>query len=201
MKRLWLVRHGPTHARTLCGWSDLPADLGDRAALARLSALLPGAHSGAPSGAHSGVPVVSSDLIRAVATADAITGPRPRLPHDPGLREMHFGRWEGLTAAEVERRDPELSRRFWTDPASAAPPEGEGWQALSARVLAATDTMLAQHDRLIIVAHFGPILALVQRATGEDAAALMARPIAPLSLTELRLEAGRWQIARLNHAA
>jgi alpha-ribazole phosphatase len=41
MTRLWLVRHGPTHARTMVGWTDLPADLSDVAALARLSAHLP----------------------------------------------------------------------------------------------------------------------------------------------------------------
>lgn len=187
MKRLWLIRHGPTHARTLTGWTDLPADLGDSAALARLSAALPVA------------PVVSSDLVRAVATADAIIGDRARLPHANALREMHFGRWEGLTAAEVAARDPDLSRIFWTDPAAASPPDGEGWEMLAARVHAATDALLAQHDRLILVAHFGPILTLVQRATGESAAGVMGHGIAPLSLTEITVTGGSWQIARLNH--
>ena len=41
MSRLFLVRHGPTHAKTMVGWSDLPADLSDTAALARLSDHLP----------------------------------------------------------------------------------------------------------------------------------------------------------------
>ncbi|MCX8953857.1 histidine phosphatase family protein, partial [Ruegeria sp. NA] len=36
MTRLHLVRHGPTHAKTMVGWSDLPADLSDTAALRRL---------------------------------------------------------------------------------------------------------------------------------------------------------------------
>lgn len=187
MKRLWLIRHGPTHARTLTGWTDLPADLGDTAALARLAAALPQA------------PVVSSDLVRAVATADAILGPRPRLPHEPDLREMHFGIWEGLTAAEVEARDPDLSRAFWTDPAAASPPSGEGWQVLSARVLAATTRLLAVHDELILVAHFGPILALVQHATGESAAEVMGRSVAPLSLTEIEVADEEWAATRLNH--
>ena len=34
--RVSLVRHGPTHARGLIGWSDVPADVSDRKALARL---------------------------------------------------------------------------------------------------------------------------------------------------------------------
>ena len=55
MSRFFWVRHGPTHAKTMVGWSDLPADLSDTARLARLSAHLP-----------DGAPVVSSDLVRAV---------------------------------------------------------------------------------------------------------------------------------------
>ena len=68
------VRHGPTHAKTLIGWTDLPADLSDQDQIARLDAWLP-----------RDAALVSSDLRRAVATADAIGGGRMRLPHEPGL--------------------------------------------------------------------------------------------------------------------
>ena len=98
MRRLWLVRHGPTHAKGMCGWTDLPADLSDGAAINRLSLALPDA------------PVVSSDLLRARATADALADGRPRLPHEPGLREMRFGDWEMRTHAECEADDPVLAR-------------------------------------------------------------------------------------------
>ena len=80
MTRFWWVRHGPTHAKTMVGWQDAPADLSDQRALARLSEYLP-----------QEAVVISSDLIRASATADAIESRRKRLPHDPALREIHFG--------------------------------------------------------------------------------------------------------------
>ncbi len=38
MTRFWLVRHGPTHAKAMIGWTDLVADLSDVETLARLSA-------------------------------------------------------------------------------------------------------------------------------------------------------------------
>ncbi len=38
---LWFVRHGPTHSKAAVGWSDIPADLSDLDALARLSNYLP----------------------------------------------------------------------------------------------------------------------------------------------------------------
>ena len=99
MTRLWWVRHGPTHAKAFAGWRDIPADLSDTAALTRLNAHLP-----------AGAPVISSDLIRATATADVLSAQRPRLPHDPDLREFHFGEWDGLGFAEVAARWPDLSR-------------------------------------------------------------------------------------------
>ena len=188
MTRFWWVRHGPTHARTLTGWTDLPADLSDRAAVARLSDALPPA-----------APVVSSDLIRARATADAIGQDRPRLPHDPRLREIHFGAWEGLTAAEAEACDPGLTRAFWDGEASA--PGGEGWADMAARVRAAVDALTGPPD-LIVVAHFGAILAALQLAEGVPARTVLAQPILPLSLTEIALSAaGGWHVGRINHVA
>jgi alpha-ribazole phosphatase len=187
MRRLWLVRHGPTGARGMCGWTDLPADLSDHAALNRLSLALPFA------------PVVSSDLARAVATADAIVEDRPRLPHDPALREMHFGAWEMRTHADCEAEAPDLVRALWDDPGRHAPPGGESWDALSARVLGAVDRLLAATESatggdLIAVCHFGPILACLQRARGETAREAMAQRIEPLSLSVIRIEKTVWQV-------
>ena len=117
MRRLCLVRHGPTHAKTMVGWSDLPADLSDHDAIASLAEHLP-----------ADALVISSDLSRAVATADAIQGARTRLPHDPDLREMNFGDWELQRFDEVE--DQETYRAFWEHPGDVKPPNGESWHEL-----------------------------------------------------------------------
>lgn len=180
MRRLWLVRHGPTHARGLVGWTDLPADLSDAAALGRLRALLP-----------PGVPVVSSDLGRAVATADALAPAGPRLPHDARLREIHFGDWEGRHYGELPEAE---TRAFWAGEAAA--PGGEAWGALAARVAAA---LAALPPRAVVVAHFGAILAALQWATRCTLAEALAQRIDPLSLTELAETEGGWQVPRINH--
>ncbi|MFN3971389.1 MAG: histidine phosphatase family protein [Gemmobacter sp.] len=188
MTRFWWVRHGPTHARTMTGWTDLPADLSDTARLARLAALLP-----------PDAPMISSDLSRAVATADAIRGARPRLPHDPRLREIHFGAWEGLTAAEVSARDPALSRAFW-EGAPVAAPQGEGWPDLVARIAAAMADLPRVPD-VVVVAHFGAILSALHVAGAGGIAQLFAQPIDNLSLTEVARGPEGWSIGRINHAA
>ncbi|WP_028913900.1 histidine phosphatase family protein [Pseudorhodobacter ferrugineus] len=177
------VRHGPTHAKTLVGWSDLPADLSDTAAIARLSAHLPDA------------PVVSSTLIRASATADAIVAQRARLPHDPDLREIHFGDWELQHFTEVA--DQALIRRFWEEPGAIRPPNGESWDVVCGRVNGAVERLMGHKD-IIVVAHFGVILTQVQRALGIGGYEAFSHKIDNLSVTEITFD-GQWSAGRINY--
>lgn len=184
MSRLWLVRHGPTHAKTMVGWTDLAADLTDSAAIARLNAHLPQA------------PVISSDLSRAISTGDVIRD-RPRLPHDPDLREIHFGAWEMRGFAEIEAETPDHIRAFWETPGDVRAPGGESWHDLSRRVGAALGR-LAQQPEVIVVAHFGPIVAAIQLAGGLSPAEALSHRIDNLSVTRLDLGAAP-QVHRINH--
>lgn len=186
MTRVWWVRHGPTHRRGMVGWSDVPADLSDTAALARLAAFLPEA------------PVVSSDLARAVSTANAIAGNRPRLPAAAGLRELNFGQWEGLTADEISARDPVLARAYWDDPLTHHPPGGETLATLTARVDTALSAFIGDGD-LIVVAHFGVILSQLHHALGGPIRDTLAHRIDPLSVTELCHDENGWQAGVINH--
>lgn len=192
MTRLHLVRHGPTHAKSMVGWTDLPADLSDTAAIARLSAHLP----------KSGI-IVSSDLSRATATADAIQSNRTRLPHQTDLREINFGAWELRNFREIEAESPDLIRAYWEHPGDVRPPGGESWNEVCARVSQAIDTLIAAHtgQDLIIVAHFGAILTQVQRAENLDAEQAFSHRLDNLSVTELTHGPTGWTTGRINHLA
>jgi broad specificity phosphatase PhoE len=171
----------------MVGWSDIPADLSDKAAIARLRSHLPDA------------PVVSSDLSRASATADALT-PKTRLPHDPNLREINFGAWELRTFTDVEAEDPDTIRAYWETPGDVAPPQGESWNAVRKRVNGAVDGYLSQgHDDLIIVAHFGVILTQVQRALGIDAYTAFSHRIDNFSVTAMTYGPSGWTAGPINH--
>ncbi len=190
MTRLHLVRHGPTHAKTMVGWSDLPADLSDTAALERLHDYLP------PEAI-----VVSSDLSRALETATAIQGTRRRLPHHPDLREINFGAWELRGFAEIEAEDPELAFAYWDNPGDVRPPQGESWNEVRVRVDGVIDTLIANHrgHDLVIVAHFGVILTQVQRALDLDAQQTFAHRIDNLSVTHLAFDGRAWSAGVINH--
>jgi broad specificity phosphatase PhoE len=173
----------------MIGWTDLPADLSDSAALDRLRAALP-----------AGAAVVSSDLARARATADALAGGRLRVPDRPDLREIHFGAWEGRDFDPVDPLDAARLRAFWDAPGVTAPPGGESWNALAARVGAGIADMARDHagSDLVVVAHLGPILAALQLARRTTASRIFGQRIDNLSLTVLAHRGGRWQTEAVN---
>ncbi|SNX72823.1 broad specificity phosphatase PhoE [Cereibacter ovatus] len=192
MTRLHWVRHGPTHATVMLGWTDRPADLSDTAAVARLDAALP-----------RPALVISSDLIRARATADALAHGRQRLPHDPRLREIHFGAWEERSFAAIEAGTPARIRAFWENAGPVRAPGGESWNELRARVTAAVADLVSRHpgEDVIIVAHFGPILVGLQTALGLDVQQAFAHRIEPLSITTTHLGPLGWTAGQVNYRA
>ncbi len=187
--RWWWVRHGPTHQKAFTGWRDVPADLSDQAAIARLAEYLPACAL-----------VVSSDLIRASATADAIAGPRQRLPHEPDFREIHLGDWDGKLFPQVAKEYPDLSRAYWETPGDITAPGGESWNETATRASRLADRMTAENagQDIIAVAHMGVILTQLQRALGQTPAQALGQKIDNLSVTCL-VFSGSWRAEVINH--
>ena len=86
--------------------------------------------------------IISSPMLRALETARAIATDRP-IEVDQRLREEDCGRWEGLTAAEIETGDPELKARWEDDPAGNHLPGGESGDDVAARTRAFLRDLLA----------------------------------------------------------
>ncbi len=180
----WWVRHAPTNSGVLAGWTDIGVDLSDSRLMARVSEAIP-----------ASAMVVSSDLTRAILTADAICGKRCRLPNAGGIREINFGEWEGLSASQIADRWPETSEKFWNDPNSATPPGGESWSGFAARVSECVDrmTMELAGRTIVAVAHHGTITAQIGRTEGQDRNPPACR-IPNLSITRISYSQGRWRL-------
>ncbi|TLP59346.1 histidine phosphatase family protein [Parasedimentitalea maritima] len=183
------VRHGPTHEKAFVGWRDVPADLSDTAQIERLTSHLP-----------NDALLISSDLIRARATADAIAGSRTRLPDHPDLREFNFGDWDGKHFSDVAKTHPELSRAYWETPGDIAPPNGESWNAAALRVSRVVDTITAAHPgrHVIAVAHIGVILTQVQRGLSSTPEQALGHKIDNLSVSEIVHGPTGWKIRQVN---
>ncbi|UST97025.1 alpha-ribazole phosphatase family protein [Pseudomonas siliginis] len=87
---------------------------------------------------------------------------------DKDLQELHFGAWEGQSAAALMETDAEALGLFWADPYGFTPPQGEPVSAFSARVLAAVARLQAAYagERILLVSHGGVMRLLLAQARG-----------------------------------
>ena len=113
--------------------------------------------------------IVSSDLVRAAATAAAIAEV-VGLPvaTDAGLRERSFGVFQGWTYAEIDARWPEDAARWRRHDPTFAPEGGESLVEFDARAVAALTRIAAaaRGRTILVVSHGGVLDCLYRAATG-----------------------------------
>ncbi|HUA09732.1 MAG TPA: histidine phosphatase family protein [Candidatus Acidoferrales bacterium] len=144
--------------------------------------------------------VYTSDLARAYETARIIGASHAlEVVTDKRLREFDFGKWEGLTWAEIVEKWPEFAHARPTQARLYAPPGGERFEDVVARVGAFFGQFrLAQpHERILVVTHAGvlhAVIAALQPAIVDP----LAVTFATASITRIAMEEGRARIMSLN---
>ncbi len=163
MSKLLLARHGDTRlnsARMFVGHTDAELSALGRRQVKRLRDRL----------AAERVDVIySSDLKRAVATAETIAS-RHHLDviTCPELREINYGKVEGLTFEEIKRLYPEVAELCAEWNLQLEFPDGESFDEFKQRVSKFLDR-LKQHtpeQTILIVAHGGPLRLMVCHLLG-----------------------------------
>lgn len=193
MLHLTLVRHGSTRLsreRRYQGWTDEPLSP-EGAAEARLL--------GERLRAERFDRVVTSDLSRARETA-ALALPEADLLQDPRLREMDFGAWDALTYDEAARRDRERIARWIDAPHRTRPPGGESLAGFRSRVAAAVDA-LPREGEVLLVAHGGPLRAILARALGLRWRQVVLFQLSPCGVTRVALHRAGGHLLCLNDTA
>jgi broad specificity phosphatase PhoE len=140
MPELWLIRHGETEwslAGKHTGRTDMPLTGEGRRRAAALGELLRG---------HEFAQVISSPLSRAEETC-RIAAPSGPLRLDDDLMEWDYGRYEGLTTAEIRLIVPGWS--LWRD----GTPEGETIGQVASRARRAIDRAVAANGDVALFAH------------------------------------------------
>jgi broad specificity phosphatase PhoE len=80
--------------------------------------------------------ILCSDLKRCQVLAEAIAGRLGLFAEsDPIWREVNFGTWENRTWSDIQAREPQVLSEWMANFDTVAPPGGESFQQLQARVL------------------------------------------------------------------
>jgi alpha-ribazole phosphatase len=181
--RLDLLRHGETElggglrgslddALTATGWAQMRAAVVAQGPWDRL---------------------VSSPLQRCARFAEEL-GAQLGLPVqlDKDLQELHFGAWEGHSAAALMETEAEALGLFWADPYSFTPPQGERVEDFSTRVLAAVGRLQATcaGERVLLISHGGVMRLLLAQARGLPREQLLNVEVGHGSLFSLSVEPG-----------
>lgn len=112
--------------------------------------------------------LVSSDLQRALQTAQAVAGQIPAQLEpvlDAALREQHFGVVEGLCVPDIQQRYPQAWEQWVRFDAHYAFEGGECTRDFHARVLAALRALAQRHaGQTVAVVTHGGVLDMVYRS-------------------------------------
>jgi len=119
--------------------------------------------------------IYSSDLSRAFETAQTIAsalsvrGALQVISH-LGLRERHFGHFEGMTWAEIEEKWPTDAKLWRSRDPHWSPLGGESLVVLHERIAQCVLEIASQHlgEQIVLVAHGGVLDVLYRLATGQD---------------------------------
>ncbi|WP_367083899.1 alpha-ribazole phosphatase family protein [Pseudomonas sp. HOU2] len=136
--------------------------------------------------------LISSPLQRCARFA-AELGEQLNLPvHlDKDLQELHFGAWEGQSAAALMETDAEALGLFWADPYAFTPPQGEPVSDFAERVLGAVARLHQAYagERVLLISHGGVMRLLLAQARGLPREQLLTVEVAHASLFALSIEA------------
>lgn len=169
MTALLLIRHGETAwnaEQRLQGHVDIPLNAEGKRQAAALGRVLLDKSLDA---------IFSSDLQRALQTAQAIAAPRGMdVTVDPGLRERCFGAFEGMRYDEIAVRYPQDYSAWRARDANARYPAGarpaETLNEFFARAVGSIDVLLRERDyrNVAIVTHGGVLDCLYRAAKRID---------------------------------
>lgn len=192
-QRLILVRHGDLGENCrgrYIGRTDAPLCTEGRRQAASLTEAL---------GPLEGARILSSPLLRTRETAEIALGNGRAFSIDEDLREIDFGRWEGMGFDQIAACDPGAVERWTAMEKDFAFPDGEGLQSFRERIGNVAGRMTADPARTVVAfTHGGVIRVLICHFLGLDTRDFVRFDVQPASLSEFRINGGEWDLFLLN---
>lgn len=183
---LYLTRHGETVWNTkklMQGWKDSPLTDNGIIQANQLSSRLSNVTLSA---------IYSSTSERAIQTAEIAKGERKLevIKYD-NLREISFGKWEGRTAEDNEKENPEEWMTFWKTPHLFFNESVEPFLKVQERMVDTVNKIVKQHpsENVLIVTHSIALKLLMDYFEKNELKNLWSAPVIPstsLTLIEMK---------------
>jgi broad specificity phosphatase PhoE len=116
---------------------------------------------------------------------------------EPALRDCDYGTWTGRSLDDVQAQDPKAVAEWIRNP-EAAPHGGESIVALMARVSGWLEVQKAAPGMIVAITHASVIRAAIVCALEAEPRSFWHIDIAPLSLTKLSANNGRWTLVSMS---
>jgi alpha-ribazole phosphatase len=190
---LTLMRHPPIEARgdRCIGQTNVELSLEGR------TALLPLAEKACRLNPDK---ILCSDLQRCQLLAEAIAGRLGLFAEpDPIWREVSFGSWENRTWSDIQAREPQVLSEWTTSFDTIAPPAGESFAQLQARVLTGVESRIVCNtgatpvSHYLVITHAGVIRAVVSGFSGLPLRKTFELAVPYGSLTSFCRDGSRWK--------
>lgn len=109
---------------------------------------------------------------------------------DERFQEMHFGAWEGRSAAELMATDADALTHFWNDPLRYTPPQAEPLADFEARILSAWRDVVSRYvgEKILLVTHGGVIRILLCHVRQRPIECLLEFEVGHASIQRIHIE-------------
>lgn len=195
MTTLLLVRHGQSMANlsdTFAGHTDVPlSDLGKKQAKMTAAFIAENYNVSA---------VYSSDLLRALATAQQVAGALGlSVTADKGLREIYGGEWEGVHYPDLPKRNPKEFEIWSKDIGKASCPAGESVAQLQQRLMTTLRRIAKENEgkTVVIASHGCAIRSVMSYCSGQGLDGMQGiHWVSNASVTEIVVENDVFELKR-----
>lgn len=134
--------------------------------------------------------VLTSPALRARQTAEALSlGALP----DSLLADCNYGRWSGMTIADVQTQEPENLLAWMSNPESA-PHGGENLKQLAARAAAWMEQQSALGGHVVAISHAALIRAAILNVLQAPLSSFWLTDVEPVAVVRMTHNGSRWAL-------
>jgi len=135
--------------------------------------------------------IISSPLKRCTYFAEELAQSL-QLPFNnkPDFKEISFGLWEGKTADELLKEQPEYINQYWKDPVTTSPPQGENLLSFEKRILSAWKSLLLDYkgQHILLISHAGVMRVILCHILGMPITELFKLDVALAKASRIQVE-------------